>query len=170
MISMAMIRQIIKAVIVVVVVSIELAGCAGLSKKSEDDSKFKVSVQSSGKPVKDFSTPLVHRITVSKYDFNRYTRSKVGGKPEILTTFQPVHTAGPKSPVYGLKLIAVSGATGGSALGLQLNDIVTAVGPDHVVKSSDFQQLFQHLLKDKTVSVTLMRGGKPHKIIYYLDS
>ncbi|MCB0324678.1 MAG: hypothetical protein KDD69_13945, partial [Bdellovibrionales bacterium] len=60
--------------------------------------------------------------------------------------------------------------SGKAFIGLQENDVLTAVGIRLVKRNQDLQALFADLQRDKQATLTLERNGQPHKILYYLGS
>lgn len=125
------------------------------------DSEMQVSVSTNGKPVQNFETALVHRISVPKKFASNLLVSSAKGIP--------LKTAPEKDQngkITGLRIRSSQDSSVLSTLGLQPNDLITAIGQKHAEKPTDLVDLFQSLVQTKEFSITLERSGMPHKILY----
>lgn len=131
------------------------------------DGQFKVSVSTDGKPVEDFKQPLVHRIRVRPAEL----RSISGAQGKAMSLpFNAKRVIDLQGKIKGIRVLNVRPPYGTQVLGLQNNDLITAVGLRHVDHPNDFSLLFNQLRSEKQATMTLERDGKPHKILYYLES
>lgn len=149
-----------------------LSSCAFLQPDPSSDfqqkrsGEFKVSVSTDGEQVSNFRTPLVHRVSVSPRELRAYLSED---RQALVLPFQARRVRDLKGGVKGIRVVKIlSGKR--SALGLIQNDLLTAVGRQHLSGLQDLGTLFTVLRTEKQASLTLEREGKPHKILYYLDS
>jgi hypothetical protein len=126
---------------------------------------FQVTVKSDGKEVKDSNASLIHRVTLSPTELATVGRLT---KPES-GTIRLKRESDNRGGTIGLR-IQLASPEQAKLLGLQNNDIVTAVGKTGATKLRSLEPLVQGLQAKKSETLTLIRGGKPHKILYYLGS
>lgn len=129
--------------------------------------EFKVSVAVDGKSVNDFSTELVHRMQVTPQEVKRLAATlpkrvnvPFGSVPEVSFTGDSV----------GFRLTPKRSSSESLTLGLRAGDVVTAINKTHPSSVLDFRELISSLQSDKRASITILRSGEPHKILYYLVS
>jgi hypothetical protein len=142
-----------------------LSSCAPLPRQLDRSSThaFQVSVSADGKTVGDFSERLVHHVGISETDLASFTRADERA-PRL-----PIETTAEYDREGKCRGVRVRGlAAEGPALGLEVDDIITAVGVSHVLKPGDVGVIFEALQRNKRASLTLERAGRPHKIFYYL--
>ena len=128
-----------------------------------DNGDLKIQVKSGGKVVKNPETELVHRIDLSENDLN------------------PVLTGSSKLKALGFKAKILRDAQGGISgilldlraenqntqrFGLQHGDLVTAISGKLIGSEDDLETMFQQLQEQQKLSVTVMRDGEPHKLLY----
>ena len=123
---------------------------------------YKVSVKSDGKEVKNFSQQLVHRVSLSRSEFDALIDDWPKGLP-----FNSKSEYDSRGKPSGLRITQMRSATS-PHMGLQKADLVTAVGTTHTYKTRDVWQLFRQLSISREATLTLVRQGKPHKILYVL--
>lgn len=144
-----------------------IAGCAAGSDQEPPQTtrrgRFRVSVESNGKPVADFNDKLVHRVELQPREVQRLFPK---GRATPNLPFKAKKVFDSRGSVRGLKITGIKGAPAPS-FGLVENDLVTAVGRRQAKSPDAFMQLFQDLEKDKQSSLTLERSGKPHKILFF---
>ena len=141
------------------------SACAGRAKPEVErlGEGYKVSVRTGGQDVSNFSEQLVHRILLSRSDFDSLVKDWPQGLP--FTSKSEYDMRGNPS---GLRITKV-GSKQGPHLGLQQKDLVTAVGTTHTFTTRDMWQLFRELSISREATLTLVRQGKPHKILYNLQ-
>jgi hypothetical protein len=130
---------------------------------------FRVSVSSDGQPVTDFTQKLVHRITLSKSDLKRLAQSSNSQS----VPFKGNLERDQQGKIAGLRITEIRTPEVLPTLGLEDGDLLTAIGKKQPRSLSDLAQLALELAsltaKDKTSSITVVRRGRPHKIIYSLN-
>lgn len=126
--------------------------------------EYAVTVSSGGKELRDFSAPLVHRVSLKK-----------GTVAEILK-FWPKRLDLPfdgtterdnRGKVMGVRITSVKPKRDLKSLGLRKGDLLTAAEQKLMTTTRDFIQVFDALKQSGLGTVTLERDGKPHKILYY---
>ena len=126
--------------------------------------KFDVSVYEGNKQIKNPSASLVHRYQLSPSVLNKLGQDVSKSLP---FSFRTVNDA--KGMPKGIKLSSHGITSGKISMGLQHNDIVTAINKTHVTKESQLSILTKTLKADSKATLTLERKGKPHKIYYKIE-
>ena len=133
------------------------------------DGNFRVSVSANGAPVKDFNEQLIHRVIVNKKDLVLLSTSSVAGSVPFTGKSERDHFG----EIAGVRLTEIRTAKVLPTLGLQDGDLLTAVGKKHTTSLDDLKQLAIDLIAgsatEKRASLTLIRRGRPHKILYSLN-
>ena len=111
---------------------------------------MKVTVENSGKELANFEEPLVHRIEVGS------AATSAG-----LKAGREFDGAGKER---GIRVRKESTAETLALLGLKSEDVITAIGRRRVTTPEDLQLLDSELRSGG--SLTLERGGNPHKIYF----
>jgi len=149
-----------------------LLSCAGPRKnpaarrpQAELLGDYRVSVSSGGREIKDFEKRLVHHIEIPRARVEEIVRPWPKGLNLALIGRVDKDMRG---GVAGLKMRMGGSGVSGAELGLEDNDLVTAVETKRVTDVRGFYPLFAALLKDGKASLTFDRGGVPHKLFYYL--
>lgn len=122
---------------------------------------FEVKVKSNGKEVKDFQQDLVHRKELSRgvlAELQDYSK-----KAEI--TFPHKDANG---NFQGLKVKKATPPNVLSALGLLAGDVVTAFGMKRVEPDMSFMEFLLSLDALDDSSITLLRKGQAHKVLYLI--
>ena len=127
--------------------------------------KYEVSVKSGSSDVKNFEQSLVHRVELKKRDLDVMMSSMPDG---INIPFSSSPQRDIRGGVTGLKLHSLGGSQNLPNLGLREGDLLTAVNKDHIRDLKDLSKLVGALKAENAASMTLERGGQPHKILYYL--
>ena len=122
---------------------------------------YKVSVKSDGRQVSNYSQRLVHRVTLQSTDLLRLTENGPKGLP-----FSAKTNYDNNGKPAGVRVVKVTTDKNAPRLGLQPKDLITAVEKSHTNSTNDMWQLFKALQKHRKATLTLVRGGKPHKILY----
>jgi len=148
-----------------------LVGCAAKKPQPKlelvrSKGEYKVFVTSDGKTVDDFSIELIHRISLTRQEFGQYMKDWPKTLPLPFASRNEKDSRGNPS---GVRIVQVNKKAGLHGLGLQRNDLVTAVGTKHTYTSQDMWLLFKLLGEQQRATLTLVRDGKPHKILYSLD-
>ena len=127
---------------------------------------YRVSVYSDGREVKNFSQPLVQRVTLSSQDLLRFLSLRPEGFSQVFQTKVERDRSG---SVRGFRLVAATEPSDYARFGLQPGDIVTAIGAKRAESVSDFSELFSGLRARGRSSMTLERNYQPHKVIFYVQ-
>lgn len=149
-----------------------LTGCSAsndnqsIPELEQRRSGFKVSVETGGKPVADFSTQLVHRVVLTPEQIDTVMAS---WPDRLYLPFEAQPDRDTWGKICGIKVTRMKSDSNLPNLGLKLGDRVTAVGVSHTKESRDLWKLFDQLRRNSEASLTLEREGKPHKILYYLS-
>ena len=128
--------------------------------------KFHVSVNTNGRELKNFEEPLVHRIILSQVELELL---KATPQNKLQLPFQGAKEFDNNGKISGLRVVQLDPLSKLPTLGLQNDDIVTAVGLKLVSETSDLIELITSLQNTKQGSITILRAGIPHKILYYLS-
>lgn len=160
-------------------VAVFLSGCAQSIRLQPKDSrtslsdrlrqgpnKYTVSVATSEGPVQNFEQRLVHRKTLPQA-FVEPLRVSAGH--QLSKYFSAQAELDQLGNAAGLRIVSILDRTARDTLGLQLGDLITAVGTSHVASVKDFARVFEYLHQNRQASITLVRNGKPHKVFYYLQ-
>lgn len=132
-------------------------GKAGIIREGE----FKVSVKSAGEEVEDFQTSLVHRIVLSE-EIRKLSAAELPFELSLQRDFS--------GGLQGIKVGDKSGQEKASlaVIGLLDRDVITAIGRNmakDVSQLSAFLKVLPHLSQEES-SMTLLRRGQPHKVIF----
>lgn len=140
-----------------------LTSCAASTKLDRDPARFSVSVN--GEPAAAYNSPLVHRVSMTE---RQLALLLPGPRGLILPFTGTVHRDG-AGAIMGVQL---SGMRTGNypVLGLREGDIITAVNTTPARQIEDISELLHTLRAQRTASMTLLRTGRPHKILYYLEA
>lgn len=129
-------------------------------------SNYKVSVRTDGGDIKNFETALVHRmyykpaeLDALKHDWPDSFSKQLKGTPEFDTL----------GKLMGVRIVATSGASSKEMLGFKLGDLITAAGTTHIGSLDQLDTVLSDLSAKRQASITLVRNGQPHKILYYLE-
>lgn len=149
-----------------------LSGAAGCSDnqpviepvEGQNGQKFKVSVTSGGREVKDFNEKLVQRVAIGPDQVEEVLKM---WPEKVLVPFDGVAARDGRGKVMGVRVGKMRSGSP-TNLGLRPGDIVTAVNAKHASTVRDLGYLFVALREQKTASLTFEREGKPHKILYYV--
>lgn len=151
-------------------------GCGFSSPNPADDfqpkpsaigkAKYKVSVRTAGGDIQNFESELVHRIYYRAAEFSALQadwpaslHKNLKGTPEYDTLGKPM----------GVRIVATFGRTSKDLLGFKIGDLITAAGTTHVSSLDQLDVFLKQLSDKKLASITLVRNGQPHKILYYLE-
>jgi len=123
----------------------------------ESTGQFKISVKSGGEEMKDLDSQLLHRKDLSQAELKalRVAAGMVTGTDAL----------DQKGKRYGIRLRSRDL----SALGLQPEDVITAVGEKTSPTRGDLEQFFREIPKTGESRMTFDRRGTPHKIILSLS-
>ncbi len=135
------------------------------AQRKDDPERFKVSVVTDGHQVKDFSHDLVHRVSLTPGEVDRMIAAWPAGFHQVTSTREEYDTHG---KFMGLKIVGPAGpGTTVRILKLVDRDVITAVGLNKVKSEKDLLVLFQELKKSGYSTMTIERGGMPHKYLFY---
>ncbi len=146
-----------------------LTGCVSGSADKEPEivgrtGEFAVTVTSGGKELRDFSAPLVHRVSLNKQTVDEILKF---WPKRLDLPFDGTAERDNRGKVMGLRITAVKPKRNINALGLRRGDLLTAAETKLIATPRDFIQVFDALKQSGLGTVTLEREGKPHKILYY---
>ncbi len=130
------------------------------------ESEFKVRVVSGGEVQRDLEQELVHRVELSKEDIRTALRS---WPTSLQIPFSGKVQRDAQGELIGVNLSATTQTSMLPRLGLEDNDLLTAVGKKRAESIKDLYFLFEALADKNFASVTVQRNGKPHKILYFLQ-
>ena len=140
---------------------------AQLRRNSSD---FKISVESGGVEVKDFTQPLVHHFQLSLVQIedvvsehqiilsSNNSKVDVGAKPQL----------DGQGHVMGVVITSPNLENMLAPIGLQRGDLITAIGRRHFKDFSALTEIFVELDDKGLATLTFERQGVPHKNFYYL--
>ena len=149
------------------------AGCSAsgdrpqLIRDTDDGKRFKVSVTTEGRQIKDYNQALVHRVQISKAAIDQMIQSWPADFRKLATTQNEYDTHG---KLMGLRVVAAASGAKIAVLNLVDRDIITAVGVAPIRSENDILALFTDLKKNGSATMTIERGGTPHKFLYYVQS
>ena len=133
-------------------------------------SDFKISVESGGVEVKDFTQPLVHHIQLSSAQIEEVvsehqiiltsnkSKGDVGAKPQL----------DGQGHIMGVVITSSNLENMLAPIGLQRGDLITAIGRRHFEDFSALTEIFVELDDKGLATLTFERQGVPHKNFYYL--
>ena len=126
---------------------------------------YKVSVAVDGKPVETFREKRVHYMQLSPNDLRALGRHL---PKRVNVPFGSVPEISAAGEMVGFRVVAKPGASRAMTMGLQEGDVVTAVNTAHVTSILDLKKLITALNNDKRASMTFLRNGEHHKILFSL--
>jgi len=128
------------------------------------DSRYKISVKSDGQNLPNLSNQLVHRVDLSREQFDLIV--DVSGNVKL--PFRLVPEADSKGEVAGVRVVEDLVDPNLPNLGIKDRDLITALGKDLAHNETSVKYFFEHLSPSTISSLTLLRKGEPHKIFYYV--
>lgn len=155
---------------VLMVIALFLPSCASTHQRAEiirenDDQRFKVTVTADGQKVKNFGETLVHRVDIPETAVNVMVQSW----PDSFTRLAQTHTEyDAQGKVMGLRVISPQPGAKIGIIGVLDRDIITAVGLTPIRSRDQIQSMFAELKKTGLATLTVERGGVPHKYLYYI--
>jgi S1-C subfamily serine protease len=127
-------------------------------------SDYKVSVRTNGAAVTNFNQELVHRVPIPE------AAAKTGQRTPPGKGRLPFSAKAEKDQfgkIAGLRVTQVDAkAPPGAAFGLKNGDLVTAVGKKLATSPSDFRIIYEDILSKREASITVLRKGSPHKLLF----
>jgi len=146
-----------------------VSACSTAKSKSPDPvtvekvHNYNVSVSTDGKPVNDFDKRLVHDVVVPAGALAAI--GKYQSSLEVVFVSEPELDL--RGSVVGVRLLGSrSGLDPMTTFGWLKNDVITAVGLRHVRRVADLGALITQLQQQQAATLTLIRDGAPHKILY----
>ena len=146
-----------------------LSGCSAGGAKNEPEivgrsGDYAVTVSSGGKELRDFSAPLVHRVSLKK----RTVEEMLKFWPKRLDLpFDGAAERDNRGKVMGVRITSIKPKRDLKSLGLRKGDLLTAAEQKLMTTPRDFVQVLDSLKQSGLGTVTIERDGKPHKILYY---
>ena len=128
--------------------------------------KYNVSVATDGTSVSDFGTSLVHRVNISPRELELVSDIR---NRRLYLPFSVVPQRDVHGQIAGLFLSQSPGLKNDVTLGFEDSDLITAVGRRFTKTPKDLWFLIEELRSKKEATATIQRGGRPHKIFYYLS-
>lgn len=143
------------------------ASCGLLSSSPEPgeierSGHFEVKVKANGKEQRNLQETLIHR-----RDLDAETLSAVQSFSQRTEIAEPRKDR--QGGLYGLKVKKGLPPPVTQALGLEAGDIVTAFGAKRVEADMSFMEYLLSLGALEESSVTLLRRGVPHKVLYSIS-
>jgi len=131
--------------------------------KPKAERNFKVSVSAGGAEIENFEQRLVHRVALTPQQLNILARR---GPGTLNVPFGSIGEFDREGNSMGFRLVASRDPARYPNLGLRAGDVITAVGKRRASSVKDLWDVFNAVREDGTASVTLIRDGSPHKILY----
>ena len=146
-----------------------LCGCApGANKDSPEivgrTGEYSVTVSSGGKELQDFSTPLVHRVSLKQRTIDEILKF---WPKRLDLPFDGTAERDNRGKVMGLRITTLKPKRDLGALGLKKGDLLTAAEQKLMTTPRDFIHVFDSLKESGLGTITIERDGVPHKILYY---
>lgn len=163
-------RRIVTALALVLISSL-LAGCSTTEEvkvepvTGKNGERYQVSVSAGGREIRDFSTPLVHRLSLPSRAVDQMLKA---WPDRVDVPFDGSTARDTRGKVMGVKVARLRSTQATELLGLRQGDIVTAVNAKRATTVRDMGVLLNELREKKSATLTLEREGRPHKILYYL--
>lgn len=132
------------------------------SSKLPEPGRFKVTVSTDGKEVKDYNQSLVHRVTLNKKDL----RKLFGNSPEKFNCKSSLKT---KKDFEGKAIGLKVKPEGIESLGLEGEDVIVAIGANAVNNKEDFWHLKELIEIKGEAELTIIRNGRPNKILLAIN-
>lgn len=127
--------------------------------------RFRISVAAQGEAVENPQQKLVHYIGLTSAQLERFTASDgvgLGSSRMVRVEYDA------RGEPAGLRVLR-GGAKGDlGILGLEEDDLLTAFGKKSASSPEDFRQFCRGLLQRQRDSMTILRRGVPHKLLYFL--
>ena len=133
-----------------------LQSCALFSKETppiaERSGEYRVSVSSSGRELKDFSKPLVHRMQITPEQLLEIFDAQA----EVLRLpFKGKRIYDNRGGVKGLRIVQSGSGEKRTVLGIRHNDLLTSIGKSHTKGLSDLWILYEALRTNHRATLTL---------------
>lgn len=157
-------------IIYIFLISIILLGCSTQGLEIENNSNFKVTATSNGQKVSASDNSLIQRV--------EFTKSEMNGIVSLIKDDQIFGISTEKDfkgHVSGIKILTIKERSIAKKLSLERGDIiVSAVFSDtesqmELKGKNALYDSFSGLSAKRSLSLSLLRGGVPHKIYYYLN-
>ncbi|MCB0360406.1 MAG: hypothetical protein KDD44_12245 [Bdellovibrionales bacterium] len=133
---------------------------------ADPGSRYRVSVSSEGREVRNPEAQLVHRVRLTAVQASNLQTSW-RKRPESIWSGTAERDSFGEPLGVRIEALVGDGATGD--IGWRAGDLITAVGKLHTISTTDVGVLFEQLATTGSASVTLIRDGVPHKILYYVE-
>lgn len=124
--------------------------------------EYHVSVYSAGNEVKDFGDRLVHYVTLSPADVEKL----ISDKGEAILPFDGIMEVDHKGQPSGFRIEQAFDRGRTERLGFREDDIVTAIGRTRSTSIADMDKFVQALRENREETITIIRDGQPHKLLY----
>ena len=167
-----MARYLRSQVMVILMFVFSVVGCANNTEslstyEMERTGKYKVLVSTGGKEVKDFNTPLVQRLTLSR-EYFAAVQSVQGTALDL--PFQGKGHYDTRGRLRGFKVVNYRYDPRLPELVLRDGDVVTAVEKSIPRGVADFALFWGALRKNGEATYTFERNHVPHKVFLKLES
>lgn len=123
---------------------------------------FTVQVKTEGRVVNNFEQRLVHRIDVPLNIARGFKLSVDSGGMLPISVKMERDSRG---AISGARVVSPN-SRALEALGLKPKDLLTAVGKAHITSPKVLRVLFTSIANEKQAMMTIVRQGRPHKLLY----
>ena len=151
----------------ILILMFSVLGCSrpqAIIEPVSDD--FTVQVKTEGRVVNDFEQRLVHRIDVPQNIARGFKMSvESGGVLPIAVRME----RDSRGAISGARVVPPN-SRALEALGLKPKDLLTAVGKSHVTSPEVLRLLFSSIANQKQAMMTIVRQGRPHKLLYSVEN
>lgn len=137
--------------------------CAQQKPSFHQTGNYIVTVVSDGEKVSDFNRDLIHRININSKQLDKL-KGEINDANKLNLTIDKT-LAG---EIVGISVVASDYALL-ETLGLEQEDLITAVNKTRANNTSAIQLFIPTLEADSKASITIQRRGQPHKLLYFLQ-
>ncbi|HMO18685.1 MAG TPA: hypothetical protein PKA63_10545 [Oligoflexia bacterium] len=126
------------------------------------DNEFKVSVETDGKKVNNPESRLIQRIRIRESDV--VSVFGTGANPRV-PSLNVKRVFDSRGSAIGLEIVQLTPLA--KSMGLQIGDILTAVGKIKLKREQDLVNFGKLFSGEPELSFTYERNGNPHKTIFF---
>lgn len=107
----------------------------------------------------------MHRVYVDRLEL---TQLQSGWPASVKSKLQGETEFDHRGVPMGVRIVASRSEAGREVLGFKVGDLITAAGTRHLRSVEELETVLEELAERRQASATLVRDGRPHKILYYL--
>lgn len=157
-------------------ITLLLAGCSNNSLEIQNNDNFKVSATSNGEKVSANDQSLIQRVELSSTELLKIKSQLKGDLIFGISNEKDV-----RGNSSGLKILTIKDRLVASQLGLERGDVVLAAHISELDQKQNREiqmplkdhlalyDSFSRLSKERSLSLSVIRSGMPHKIYYFLN-